>query len=840
MALNNNQTYTDEGGVNKWHEIAVNAQQQSNQYWNQYPKPTTWADLWNSGNQEYVDNVFYSPEPEQEPEQEQTVPEIEQPKVQQEPESNPRRSGELLTEEQAPEPVKTVNEPEAPVINNVFTPNLPVVEEQKTPEPEPIQVPVANAQPKVTPYTNTATQTQQGTESEFLTREDLLRMTDNPFRPSLKDQPPFNWRGNNMVLEEGYDPLTNALANTQWEYQDDFGFGDPYNTGTYSWLNKPVENIITEPRRSGELRAEDQVPIYEQTDQEVFQEVYKLAYELALQNGLSIPEARAYGIDKANIAVKNTNDQKNKNNSYTILNMDPGYNAWLAETGEKPGTPADLYENVLKPFGSEIASIAGDLAESAGNLNYTENAFNNMREKKYLDSIAENYDPAEARNMHGAVPQNYNKEAVRNQFLESIQPYRNDLFVGNETGETSYDPTENRNMHGQGPRQYGKDAYREQYVNEIEPYRANPFAGTETPETSYDPTEARNMHGQSSKDYYRDVRREQENKAIRDNLIAENIIPNLFEGNPLAQAYYNTTGNLDYSGSPFDWDVTRASNIFNNLPAGLTDQQKIDYINSLYQGTETKAGYYDSNGVWHDPEYGNDNGLFHFDPVGAHGNYLPEDIAIPTWDNNQGNEAMVWALERTREQNDEGKYVEVWAHTPHEILTLFVNTMLDGGDPNSTAWRGLENVPQEVKDKLLANLVHGGDPDFYRLNSDHKLEYFNGSAKDFERLANEFINSMPALQKLIDEGVITRDDVAKFFFKSPKTGSNTGNYSGGGGGYRSYYGGGGGYTPSSYTPRKTNYYTPGNYGKVSNNPVSATSASQQQNRVYNIMKNWSF
>jgi len=306
----------------------------------------------------------------------------------------------------------------------------------------------------------------------------------------------------------------------------------------------------------------------------------------------------------------------------------------------------------------------------------------------------------------------------------------------------------------------------------------------------------------------------------------DEVLSGLFEGNPFGEGMRGTGENPQTVADIYDIagvDSDRAYRIYDNLPDWMTDQQKMDYIRSLYQGTETSAGYYDDQNVWHPAEYGPDQGLFHFDPVGAHGDILPEDMVVPQLNEGGmgGNEAYVWAMEY--DMDDAGNIT--YRHSPEEILTLFLDPTQT--DPDMSFWRGLDDVPQEVKDRLLVDLVHGGDENYYpRTGNDHKMEYFSGSKEEYERLANEFIASMPVLQRLIDSGVMTQEDVARFFFKRYSTGK-TGSSGGYGGGYRSG-GGGGGYRP---------YYGSGKASQQKPNPSTAT---QKKNRVYNVMKNWSF
>ena len=193
--------------------------------------------------------------------------------------------------------------------------------------------------------------------------------------------------------------------------------------------------------------------------------------------------------------------------------------------------------------------------------------------------------------------------------------------------------------------------------------------------------------------------------------------------------------------------------------------------------------------------------------------------------------------------------------------------------------------------ELLDSMIVGGG-DWARQGT--VKEYTDLSRDDYNRLADLFLKGMPALQTFLDAGVVSKNDIATFFFKASTwtpSGGNGGGSSYRSSGYRSYGGGGysyrssgGGYrssggsskgsnwNPFSNTSQKTKGTTPtyystptrqysapssgsnlinsrtnknpssgNNYYDYDNTPnVTPNTAKQKENRVYNIMKNWSF
>ena len=111
-------------------------------------------------------------------------------------------------------------------------------------------------------------------------------------------------------------------------------------------------------------------------------------------------------------------------------------------------------------------------------------------------------------------------------------------------------------------------------------------------------------------------------------------------------------------------------------------------------------------------------------------------------------------------------------------------------------------------------------------------ESIEATSEEYAKALQALLDANPALKLMVDNGVLTKDDIAMNFFKDLKaTGDNDleskyKSYGGRGGYNRSYgysRGGGGGY---------------GGYGSSSGN--SASSKNQDDTRIHNIMKNWTF
>lgn len=271
-------------------------------------------------------------------------------------------------------------------------------------------------------------------------------------------------------------------------------------------------------------------------------------------------------------------------------------------------------------------------------------------------------------------------------------------------------------------------------------------------------------------------------------------------------------------------------------------------------------------------------GNLHYDFALAGSGVLPEDMAIPTVDaNGNGNAAFnefansVDYFDKngnTIYRNADGSFTEAvpksdgtveyrkysgnpeditstYHYTPDQVLSMYVNP--NGGRNGEPTWRGLDAVfegltPEERAgmEELLANFVGGGD--LNRIREGFNRESTGLTEAQYERLAQLFLNKMPAIQNLIDRGVLSERDVANFFFKAP---SGSGSGSGGSGSGSGSGGSGSGYSRGGYGYSRGGGYSNGgyNYNYGGNNRTAQSSpsaATQRQNRVYNIMKNWSF
>lgn len=217
-------------------------------------------------------------------------------------------------------------------------------------------------------------------------------------------------------------------------------------------------------------------------------------------------------------------------------------------------------------------------------------------------------------------------------------------------------------------------------------------------------------------------------------------------------------------------------------------------------------------------------------------------------------------------------------YSPDDILNLFLN--YDYGKPGHEGeylFRGMDwmdNLSEEERAGINALLNAGifggsGIRDVNR-NGIYNREISDLTEAEYNKFADMFLNNMPALRDLMEAGLLDRydkdgnlvlgntDSISDFFFKAYKGGSGSGNGSGSGSGKgsRSYSRGGyrgGGYSRSGYGSYSGSYgssnYQPYSYSSQSSTPqyvnqqramVTPNTATQRSNRVYNIMKNWSF
>ena len=356
---------------------------------------------------------------------------------------------------------------------------------------------------------------------------------------------------------------------------------------------------------------------------------------------------------------------------------------------------------------------------------------------------------------------------------------------------------------------------------------------------------------------------------LRQNILGEtrqdygNYVGQYVDTNPVqpSLSYEALARNYDNVGSDIAKDNILAGlnpddaritdDIYNRLPDDWSPGEKEDYIRNNIMDT---------------------NGYNHFDWEAATAGYLPDNISLPhLGPYGDYNEAMYAIMN--------GQL------TPEQILSLYVNP--NAGTDGST-WRGMEwinDLPEAERAgmmELLANFVGGGDP--YRERGEgFEHEFADMTEAEYEKLADLFMKNMPALAYLLQEGYLNSLDqygnvisgekaIRNFFFKdlnddgsgtgSGKKGYGTynrrswGGRSWGGRGWHRYGGGGGSgsgttyYTApsSSYAPsnRSGSGYSGGSGGGYGSSGISTarsaepSETNQRQNRVYNIMKNWSF
>lgn len=281
--------------------------------------------------------------------------------------------------------------------------------------------------------------------------------------------------------------------------------------------------------------------------------------------------------------------------------------------------------------------------------------------------------------------------------------------------------------------------------------------------------------------------------------------------NPLARAT-DAQGNLHY-----DFALAGSGALPEDMAVPVVDEYGNG--NAAFNEFANSVDYYDKNG---NTIYRNPDGTF--------------TEAVPKSDG---------TVEYRKYSGNPEEITSTYHYTPDQVLSMYVNP--NGGRNGEPTWRGLDAVfegltPEERAgmEELLANFVGGGD--LNRLRDGFDRETTGLTDEQYERLAQMFLNRMPAIQNLIDRGVLSERDVANFFFKAPSgSGSGSGSGTGTGSGYsrRSYsgYGGYGGYGYSRGGYSNGGYNYGGNNRTAQSNPSATT---QRQNRVYNIMKNWSF
>ena len=175
----------------------------------------------------------------------------------------------------------------------------------------------------------------------------------------------------------------------------------------------------------------------------------------------------------------------------------------------------------------------------------------------------------------------------------------------------------------------------------------------------------------------------------------------------------------------------------------------------------------------------------------------------------------------------------------------YATQILHSFDVNGGFWEnGSVVIPKEIID-LMATNPNTAFGELFQTGFDANLDltpvgrnagnvqYANVTDEQWMAGVEAFIKANPALEKLITDGILTQDDIASHFFKAPISAKASGSKpkgSGSGYGYGRYGGGGGG-----------GGYGGGGGGYSRGSSGSAPSAkSQTEQRINNIMKNWTF
>lgn len=137
-------------------------------------------------------------------------------------------------------------------------------------------------------------------------------------------------------------------------------------------------------------------------------------------------------------------------------------------------------------------------------------------------------------------------------------------------------------------------------------------------------------------------------------------------------------------------------------------------------------------------------------------------------------------------------------------------------------------IPEEAK-RFFADPSHAIQQLYLNYGKNFgRTQSVEATSEEFQKALQALINANPALKLMVDNGVLSTDDVAFNFFKELKitdTDDLEEKYKSYGGGYsRSYGSGGGG----------------GGGGGGYSTPNSAASKNQEETRIHNIMKNWTF
>lgn len=245
----------------------------------------------------------------------------------------------------------------------------------------------------------------------------------------------------------------------------------------------------------------------------------------------------------------------------------------------------------------------------------------------------------------------------------------------------------------------------------------------------------------------------------------------------------------------------------------------------------------------------NPDGSMRFDLSAALDGTLPDEYAVPNMDKESGryNEALEYILTPVTEYNADGTIrtdkdgnpiVHYPFNSPAEILHLWekVNVYDPSAGPikytqDGEGFRGIpDDLPDDVK-KFLATSPYGSILQSTLPGGSGKPETIKATYEEYMQAVEKFIIAMPALQQLINNNLLTKEDIAKFFFKGldvKKEEEKTTKKSSGGGGGRG--------SSSSGSSRRSGGGGGGSSSSTTNPPV----ANQKMSRIFNIMKNWSF
>ena len=357
----------------------------------------------------------------------------------------------------------------------------------------------------------------------------------------------------------------------------------------------------------------------------------------------------------------------------------------------------------------------------------------------------------------------------------------------------------------------------------------NPVNNTSSTGTRYDPYANMSTYDEAADR----LAREQYNRSTRSNTAYDNPF---MSNSVLGNESFNIAD--PFAPAISQNDMKDIQDAFNSLPSTMTDWQKQELMWQAYNDplnfkpdpgivTGMEPPQLDENGVpnytmtllMNTKDYIADDGTQL--RVGADGQYYkpgedkpvaPDKVtAVPHYDADTVFQTFV-DLPKTAAMKKGGQVA--WKKPIQDLLN----------DPTLT---------QEERDGLNALLVSkfwAGTEE--RGREFYDRQFFDGTDAQYNHLAQLFVDKL-GLNGLLSNGVMSVNDVVNFFFKAPKSGSESTKTSS----PRSYqpYGYRGGYGRGGYSRGYG-----GGYGGYSGYGSSPSNANQRQNRVYNIMKNWSF